>query len=106
MRVSLPATWWAWRRRGRGVDGHDNDDEEQAGERTQTDSGSIYEEEGEVMMGIGMEIGAERREALERSRSRMGIQGSEGRLSRELEEGFMDDSESDDGEGRGRGRGR
>ena len=49
---------------------------------------------------VGMNMDARRREALERDRRRE----TEGRLSRELEEGFMDESDEELGEGTG-GRG-
>lgn len=62
------------------------------------DNISIDEEEGELM--VGMDMDARRREALERDRRRE----TEGRLSRELEEGFMDESdEEQDGVTGGRG---
>jgi len=50
---------------------------------------------------VGMSIDPARREALERRRSTAGE--AETRLSRELEEGFMDDSEDEDAEREGRG---
>lgn len=74
IRVVLPSSW----RRGRD-DHHDNV--------------SIYDEEGEIM--VGMNTDQARREASEGQRSTAA--GTEGRLSRDLEEGFMDDSD-DDGE--------
>jgi hypothetical protein len=55
------------------------------------DAISIYDEEGEIM--VGMDIDPSRREALERRRSL--ASESQVRLSRELEEGFMDDSEEE-----------
>jgi len=58
----------------------------------QDDNGSLFDEEGEGM--IGFEMDASRREALDRRRS-SAIE-TEGRLSRELEEGFMDDSDEED----------
>lgn len=81
MRVTLPA---AWRRRMRPEE--------------QTDNASIYDEEGEIMVGMHMDPG--RREALERRRSSAGE--AEGRLSRDLEEGFMDDSDDEGDTHRGR----
>ncbi|KAI9824786.1 MAG: hypothetical protein M1832_001614 [Thelocarpon impressellum] len=59
------------------------------------DSSLFDEDEGEDM--IGFDIDSRRREALERRRSEMG-QG-ERRLSRDLEEGFKDDSEDEASEG-------
>lgn len=49
---------------------------------------------------VGMDMDARRREALERDRRRE----TEGRLSRELEEGFMDESDEEQDGGMG-GRG-
>lgn len=77
---------------------------------TQNDTGSLFDEEGEGM--VGFEMDAARRAALERQRD--DPRGSEGRLSRELEEGFMDDSDdepsddepSNDSPPRGQQRGR
>lgn len=63
---------------GGGHDGHGRDN-------------SIGEEEGEIM--VSMQMDHERRIALERWHRAGGVQGrDERRLSRELEEGFMDDS--------------
>lgn len=61
------------------------------------DNISIDEEEGELM--VGMDMDARRREALERRRST--ARETEGRLSRELEEGFMDESDEEERDGRG-----
>jgi len=61
----------------------------------QDDSSSLFDEEGEGM--VGFEMDPSRREALDRRRS-SAIE-IEGRLSRELEEGFMDDSDGDEDEG-------
>lgn len=58
----------------------------------QNDNVSIYDEEGEIM--VGMHMDPARREALERRRSTAAE--AESRLSRDLEEGFMDDSDEDD----------
>ncbi|GKZ86493.1 hypothetical protein AnigIFM56816_001724 [Aspergillus niger] len=58
----------------------------------QHDNISIYDEEGEIM--VGMDMDPSRREALERRRSTAG--DAESRLSRELEAGFMDDSDDDE----------
>ncbi|RMJ26834.1 hypothetical protein PHISP_02267, partial [Aspergillus sp. HF37] len=55
----------------------------------QTDNASIYDEEGEILVGMNMDPA--RREALERRRSSTAGEDVEGRLSRDLEEGFMDD---------------
>ncbi|KAJ5570313.1 uncharacterized protein N7459_009743 [Penicillium hispanicum] len=74
MRFFLPSSW----RRGAHVENHENID--------------IDDEEGEIMIGMGMD--ATRREALERHRG-SAIE-PESRLSRELEEGFMDDSDEED----------
>lgn len=52
---------------------------------------SIDEDEGELMVGMNMD--ATRRAALERRRSTAA--DAESRLSRELEEGFMDDSDEE-----------
>ncbi|GKZ33674.1 hypothetical protein AbraIFM66950_003705 [Aspergillus brasiliensis] len=74
MRRFLPSVW----RQSQFDDQHDNI--------------SIYDEEGEIM--VGMDMDPSRREALERRRSTAG--DAESRLSRELEAGFMDDSDDDD----------
>lgn len=55
------------------------------------DNVSIDEDEGELMVGMNMD--AARREALERRRSTAAE--AESRLSRELEEGFMDESDDE-----------
>ena len=54
---------------------------------------SIGEEEGEIM--VGMQMDHERRAALGRFQRAWGVEAQHGerRLSRELEEGFMDDSD-------------
>ncbi|KAL4899717.1 hypothetical protein BDW74DRAFT_108732 [Aspergillus multicolor] len=65
------------------------------------DNISILDEEGEIMVGMNMD--AAHREALERRRST--IAEDEGRLSRDLEEGFMDDSDEEGHRGDWRGRG-
>ncbi|KAE8156754.1 hypothetical protein BDV40DRAFT_280365 [Aspergillus tamarii] len=83
MRLFLPA---AWRQQARFDDQHDNI--------------SIFDEEGEIM--VGMDMDPARREALERRRST--VAEAESRLSRELEEGFMDDSD-EEGDGRQGSRG-
>ncbi|PWY83034.1 hypothetical protein BO70DRAFT_361972 [Aspergillus heteromorphus CBS 117.55] len=57
-----------------------------------SDNISIYDEEGEIM--VGMDMDPSRREALERRRSSISA-GAESRLSRELEAGFMDDSDEE-----------
>lgn len=62
------------------------------------DTISIDDEEGEIL--VGMDIDAARREALERRRG--SVAEAEGRLSRDLEEGFMDDSDEEDHGGGGR----
>lgn len=76
MRFFLPSSW----RRDRDLHAADNDNI------------SIDEEQGELM--VGMDMDARRREALERRRS--GALETEGRLSRELEEGFMDESDEEE----------
>ncbi|KAK2766633.1 hypothetical protein FQN54_005944 [Arachnomyces sp. PD_36] len=87
MNFLLPSSW---RQRAQFVDGHGDDD-----------GRSVFdEEEGEGMVGFDMDPA--RREALERTRG--GAAESEGRLSRELEQGFMDDSDEEDN-GRGQSRG-
>ncbi|KAJ5902459.1 hypothetical protein N7495_002987 [Penicillium taxi] len=73
MRFFLPRSW----RRGANMSDHDNI--------------SIDEEEGEILMGMNMD--PTRRAALERRRST--IDESESRMSRELAEGFMDDSDEE-----------
>jgi len=83
MHLILPSSW-----RRRLVEGQD-------------DSSSVFGEEGEGM--VGFETDPSRREALDRRRS--SVIETEGRLSRELEEGFMDDSDDDDGSGRPTRRG-
>jgi len=74
MRLFLPSAW----RRGANLDEHDNI--------------SIDDEEGELMTGMTME--AARREALEQRRAL--TVDSTSRLGRDLEEGFMDDSDEED----------
>lgn len=74
MRLVLPSAW----RRGRSAE-------------DQNDNISIYDEEGEIMVGMNMD--SARREALERRRSTAAE--AESRLSRDLEEGFMDDSDEE-----------
>ncbi|EAW08628.1 uncharacterized protein ACLA_095610 [Aspergillus clavatus NRRL 1] len=65
----------------------------------QHDNISISDEEGEIM--VGMDMDPARREALERRRSTAA--DAESRLSRDLEQGFMDDSD-EEGEERSRTR--
>ncbi|KAL2007234.1 hypothetical protein VTN00DRAFT_8672 [Thermoascus crustaceus] len=80
MHVFLPSSW---RSGARLVEGHQHNDH---------DGDSVLnEEEGENMVGMNMDPA--RREALERRRSTAG--DAEVRLSRELEEGFMDDSDDE-----------
>lgn len=55
------------------------------------DNISILDEEGEIMVGMNMD--SAHREALERRRHT--VAEDERRLSRELEEGFMDDSDEE-----------
>jgi len=61
------------------------------------DNVSIDEDEGELM--VGMDTNTARREALERRRSTAAE--TESRLSRDLEEGFMDDSDDEQPERQG-----
>ncbi|KAL2828296.1 hypothetical protein BDW59DRAFT_143545 [Aspergillus cavernicola] len=74
MRRFLPSSW---RQDAHISDAHDNI--------------SILDEEGEIM--IGMNTDSTHREALEWRRST--VAEDEGRLSRELEQGFMDDSDEE-----------
>ena len=54
----------------------------------------IFDEEGELM--VSMNVDAAQRQALERRQAAADAPaGSESRLSRDLEEGFMDDSEEE-----------
>ena len=82
MHFFLPSSW----RSGTHVNDHANID--------------IDDEEGENM--VGMDMDAARREALERRRGPAVETLS--RLSRELEEGFMDDSDEEETEIQGRNR--
>ncbi|KAJ9231407.1 hypothetical protein DTO027B5_6276 [Paecilomyces variotii] len=82
MHLFLPSTW---RREARLIEG-------------QNDSGSIFDEEGENMVGFD----PSRREALERRRST--TSDDQPRLSRDLEEGFMDESDEEDEESRSTSR--
>ena len=76
MHVFLPSTWTLpWRCR---------EDEYQ-------DNVSIFDEEGEIMAGMNMD--PSRRAALERRHHNPAE--LESRLSRDLEEGFMDDSDDE-----------
>jgi hypothetical protein len=79
MRFFLRTTW----RRNAHINEHDLDD-----------ASSIDEEEGEIL--VRMEMDAARREELERRRG--DGPAPEGRLSRELEGGFMDDSDEEEEE--------
>ncbi|PGH10758.1 hypothetical protein AJ80_07408 [Polytolypa hystricis UAMH7299] len=82
MNFVLPSAW----RRRQVVEVQDDDD-------------SVFDaEQGEGM--VGFDIDASRREALDRQRGL--IIDTDTRLSRDLEEGFMDDSEDEDGTGRPR----
>lgn len=73
MRFFLPSSW----RPGAHMADHENID--------------IDQDEGELMIGMDMDAG--RREALERRRSV--APEAEDRLGRDLEEGFMDDSDDE-----------
>lgn len=83
MRRFLPSTW---RQHAHISDANDNI--------------SILDEEGEIMVGMNMD--SAHREALEQRRST--VAQDEGRLSRELEEGFMDDSDDEVNRDNWRGR--
>lgn len=73
-------------------DEDDDDDESIDHNRPDNhDSISIFDEEGENM--AEMNMSASRREALE---ARRNFAADQVRLSRDLEEGFMDDSDDDD----------
>lgn len=89
MNLLLPTSW---RQQARFVDGHDEDDDGHS---------AFDEEEGEGMVGFDMDPA--RREALERTRGNAAE--PESRLSRDLEQGFMDDSDDEDNSGDTRGRG-
>ncbi|KAF2203683.1 hypothetical protein GQ43DRAFT_461366 [Delitschia confertaspora ATCC 74209] len=80
----FPSTW----RQPRHIEGHNDEDHFDDGQ-------------GEGM--ASFEIDERRREALEQRRSMMGEEDSGRRLSRELEEGFRDDSEDEVEEGGMRG---
>ncbi|KAI7970088.1 hypothetical protein EIK77_001478 [Talaromyces pinophilus] len=72
----------------------DDDDDEESIDHNRPDnhdSISIFDEEGENM--AEMNMSASRREALEARRS---FAADQVRLSRDLEEGFMDDSDDDE----------
>ncbi|KAL4801704.1 hypothetical protein BDV18DRAFT_72138 [Aspergillus unguis] len=84
MRRFLPSTW-----------------RQQAHISDANDNVSILDEEGEIMVGMNMDDA--HREALERRRST--VAEDEGRLSRELEEGFIDDSDDETSHHDWRGRG-
>lgn len=66
------------------------------------DTESIGDEEGEVL--VGMDMDSVRRGTLQQQR-RDNRADTQSRLSRDLEEGFMDDSDSEGSERRGHGRG-
>ncbi|KAJ5202355.1 hypothetical protein N7449_004434 [Penicillium cf. viridicatum] len=66
------------------------------------DTESIDDEEGEML--VGMDMASVRRGTLEQQR-RDNLADRESRLSRDLEEGFMDDSDSEGSERSGHGRG-
>ena len=87
-----------WRRTHAHADGHDDADADGGGRGHSHDTISIGDEEGENM--VGMHMDPERRRALERrwnsgAQHRAGVE-AEGRLSRDLEEGFMDDSDEEE----------
>ncbi|KAJ5598316.1 hypothetical protein N7537_008400 [Penicillium hordei] len=65
------------------------------------DTESIDDEEGEIL--VGMDMDSVRRGTLEQQR-RDNLADTESRLSRDLEEGFMDDSDSEGSERSGHGR--
>lgn len=100
------SSWRHRQRRGAGLDSVFDNDEE-------NDTGSIDDEQGDMM--VGMDMRAARREALEEHRRGNGTTAgpyantnsnvdSRTRLSRDLEEGFMDDTTSDDEEDDDQGR--
>ncbi|EEA18893.1 hypothetical protein TMatcc_010563 [Talaromyces marneffei ATCC 18224] len=78
------------------VDDDDDDDDESRDHNRpdNNDSISIFDEEGENM--AEMNLSASRREALEARRSFAGV--DQVRLGRDLEEGFMDDSDDENDE--------
>lgn len=83
-------------------DDNDSDDESIDHNRPDNhDSISIFDEEGENMAEMNMP--ASRREVLE---ARRGFAADQVRLGRDLEEGFMDDSEDDDDHSVTSGQGR
>lgn len=84
MRFFLPSSW----RRGAHLDDHANID--------------IDDDEGELMLGMNMD--AARRQAWEQRPNT--APDTQRRLSRELEEGFMDDSDEEDHEDHNGARGR
>ena len=96
MHFFLPSTW---RLRRAVYGGGDDEGGDNNHHRVNSDSISIFDEEGEIMADMNM-MSSARREALEARRSTSDAQV---RLSRDLEEGFMDDSEDED-ENDGRGR--
>ncbi|KAI9880161.1 MAG: hypothetical protein M1830_004980 [Pleopsidium flavum] len=85
MSILLPSSW---RRQQQVVDG---------GRGADSDDGLFDEEEGEGMVGFAMDEG--RRQQLER-RAAVEPGDDERRLSRDLEEGFRDDSDEDQEHGR------
>ena len=95
MRLMLRSRW------RRNTDTHadaDADADADGGRGHSHDTISIGDEEGENM--VGMHMDPERRRALERrwnsgAQHRAGVE-AEGRLSRDLEEGFMDDSDEEE----------
>lgn len=95
MRLVLRSRW------RRNTDTHadaDADADADGGRGHSHDTISIGDEEGENM--VGMHMDPARRRALERrwnsgAQHRAGVE-AEGRLSRDLEEGFMDDSDEEE----------
>ena len=102
MRLMLRSRW------RRNTDTHadaDADADADGGRGHSHDTISIGDEEGENM--VGMHMDPARRRALERrwnsgAQHRAGVE-AEGRLSRDLEEGFMDDSDEEEVHGHGQG---
>ncbi|EED12508.1 conserved hypothetical protein [Talaromyces stipitatus ATCC 10500] len=98
MHFFLPTASWRRRlprfmRSSTGPEDEDDDSSVDHNRPDNNDSISIFDEEGENM--AEMNMSASRREALEASRRRSFRSDEQVRLSRDLEEGFMDDSDDD-----------
>lgn len=88
----LPSTW-GLRRAQEAIDGSTNlNAYDVAGGDSDDDDDLFDAEDGEHLIGVAMDI--RRREALDRRRSEVG--DNERRLSRDLEEGFRDDSSDEE----------